>query len=119
MAGQSRTSRSDNEPWRIGLLFSRSGIMELVETEHFRGSALAVEEINLAGGVLGRDIEPVCYDPATSPDLYRRFRAADRRGRRLTIFAAACRPSARPSCRSSSGNAWYPSLYGASNTRPT
>ncbi len=43
------------------------------ETEHFRGTALAIEEINLAGGVLGRPIEPVCYDPESSPELYRRY----------------------------------------------
>ncbi|MBT9291452.1 transporter substrate-binding domain-containing protein [Prosthecodimorpha staleyi] len=115
MASDSRSSRSAGEPWRIGLLFSRSGIMELVETEHFRGSALAVEEINLAGGVLGRDIEPVCYDPATSPDLYRRF------AERLivedgvsTIFGC-CLSSERkailPIVERRNALLWYPSLY--------
>lgn len=52
------------EPWRVGVLFSRSGVMEVMESELFRGTALAVEEINRAGGVLGRKIEPVCHGTA-------------------------------------------------------
>jgi ABC-type branched-subunit amino acid transport system substrate-binding protein len=36
------------EPWRVGMLFSRTGLSSVNETEHFLGTALAIEEINAA-----------------------------------------------------------------------
>ena len=42
------------EPWRVGVLFSRGGLVAVTETEHFLGTALAIQEINKAGGILGR-----------------------------------------------------------------
>ena len=61
------------EAWPVGILFSRSGVVKITESEHFRGTALAIEEINTAGGVLGREIAPICYDPASSVLEYRRL----------------------------------------------
>jgi ABC-type branched-subunit amino acid transport system substrate-binding protein len=54
--------------WRIGVLFSRSGVTAVSETEHFLGTVLAIEQINAAGGVLGRPLEPVALDPKSDPD---------------------------------------------------
>jgi urea transport system substrate-binding protein len=59
--------------WRVGVLFSRSGATAISESEHFFGTALAIEELNHAGGVLGSSIEPVAYDPASDPLTYRRY----------------------------------------------
>src|SRR3981081_1114781 len=67
----SHASRSD--PWRVGVLFSRTGLTAVTETEHFLGTALAIQEINQAGGVLGREIEVVAYDPESDPVTYRRL----------------------------------------------
>jgi ABC-type branched-subunit amino acid transport system substrate-binding protein len=64
---------SVKETWPVGILFSRSGIVKITESEHFRGTALAIEEINTAGGILGREIAPICYDPASSVLEYRRL----------------------------------------------
>ena len=63
----------DEATWRVGVLFSRSGVSGITETEHFLGTALAIEEINTAGGVLGRPIVPICYDPAGDTDAYRAY----------------------------------------------
>ena len=62
------------------MLFSRSGLTAITETEHFLGTALAIQEINQAGGVLGREIEVVAYDPESDPATYRRLadRSVDR-----------------------------------------
>jgi branched-chain amino acid transport system substrate-binding protein len=58
-----------SEPtWLIGVLFSRSGVSAVSETEHFLGTVLAIEQINAAGGVLGRPLEPVALDPKSDPD---------------------------------------------------
>lgn len=104
-----------SEPWRVGVLFSRSGLMQVSETEHFLGTALAIEEINRAGGVLGREIEVVAHDPASEPATYRRL--ADRL---LTedgvsvIFGcstSAERKAVLPTIERRNGLLWYPSLY--------
>jgi ABC-type branched-subunit amino acid transport system substrate-binding protein len=48
-----RTTASLSDTWRIGVLFSRTGLTAVTETEHFLGTALAIQEINQAGGVIG------------------------------------------------------------------
>jgi ABC-type branched-subunit amino acid transport system substrate-binding protein len=112
-ASRSDASRSDS--WRVGVLFSRTGLTAVTETEHFFGTALAIEQINRAGGVLGREIEVVAYDPESDPATYRRL--ADRL---LTedgisvIFGAsssAQRKAVLPAIERRNGLLWYPSLY--------
>ena len=71
-----RAKQTDRDAWRVGVLFSRSGLMAITESEHFFGTALAIEEINRAGGILGREIEVVAYDPGSLPETYRKM--ADR-----------------------------------------
>jgi ABC-type branched-subunit amino acid transport system substrate-binding protein len=106
---------SGSETWRVGVLFSRSGLMAVTETEHFLGTALAIQEINQSGGILGREIEVVAYDPASDPETYRRM--ADRL---LTedgisvIFGcstSAARKAILPAIERRNGLLWYPSLY--------
>ena len=111
----STPSTATTEPWRVGVLFSRSGLMAVSETEHFLGTALAIQEINRAGGVLGREIEVTAYDPASDPNTYRRL--ADRM---LTedgisvIFGcstSAERKAVLPAIERRNGLLWFPSLY--------
>ena len=71
-----RAKQPHRDVWRVGVLFSRSGLMAVTESEHFFGTALAIEEINRAGGVLGREIEVIAYDPGSVPETYRKL--ADR-----------------------------------------
>src|SRR5271155_1438292 len=106
---------SGRETWRVGVLFSRSGLMAIAESEHFFGTALAIQEINQAGGILGREIEVVAYDPGSDPEIYRRM--ADRL---LTedgisvIFGcstSAARKAILPAIERRNGLLWYPSLY--------
>lgn len=60
------------EPWRIGVLFSTTGVTANIERTQLNATLLAIEEINAAGGVLGREIEPIVYDGGSDP---KRFRA--------------------------------------------
>ncbi|MDI3512202.1 MAG: branched-chain amino acid transport system substrate-binding protein [Betaproteobacteria bacterium] len=57
-------------PIEIGVLYSTTGTTAAVEETQQRAVLLAVEEINEAGGVLGRELRPVCADPAATPRLY-------------------------------------------------
>lgn len=50
-----------SESWRVGVLFSETGVTGAVEKTQRFATLLAIDEINAAGGVLGRMIEPVAY----------------------------------------------------------
>ena len=55
---------------KIGVLHSLSGTMAISETSLKDVVLMAVEEINAAGGVMGKQIEPVVVDPASDWDLF-------------------------------------------------
>ena len=104
-----------SESWRIGILFSRTGVTGATESEHFRGAALAVEEINRAGGVLGLPVEPVAYDPGATPAGYRaaadRLLGTDGVNVIFGCSTSSCRKAVLPAVERRNGLLWYPSLY--------
>ena len=55
---------------KIGVLHSLSGTMAISETSLRDVVLMAVEEINTAGGVMGKQIAPVVVDPASDWDLF-------------------------------------------------
>jgi branched-chain amino acid transport system substrate-binding protein len=61
-------SENTDAPWRVGVLFSQTGVTAAVEQSQLNATLLAIEEINSSGGVLDRMIEPVIYDPASDPN---------------------------------------------------
>jgi branched-chain amino acid transport system substrate-binding protein len=66
----SRRDARTTEPWRVGVLFSRSGFMAVIEETQLRGTLLAIEEINAAGGVNGREIVPTLCDPGSMASAF-------------------------------------------------
>ncbi|MCR6476295.1 urea ABC transporter substrate-binding protein [Variovorax sp. ZS18.2.2] len=64
------TPAPDLPPIKIGILHSLSGTMAISETVLADIATMAIDEINAAGGVLGRKIEPVIVDPASNWPLY-------------------------------------------------
>lgn len=58
------------DPIRIGVLHSLSGTMAISETILKNLILWQVDEINNAGGLLGRKIEPVVVDPASNWPLF-------------------------------------------------
>ena len=71
-SGDDRVSMA-KEPWRIGVLFSRTGATGAIEQTQLNGTLLALSEVNAAGGVLDRPLEAVAYDPASNLRIYRQF----------------------------------------------
>jgi branched-chain amino acid transport system substrate-binding protein len=57
-------------PIKIGVLYSSTGVTSLVERTQLKAIQLAAEEINAAGGVLGRELKLVSLDPASTPEKY-------------------------------------------------
>jgi branched-chain amino acid transport system substrate-binding protein len=62
---------ADHHPIHVGLLFSKTGDISTIETSQLMGTLLAIDEVNEAGGIDGREIIPIHYDPQSSPGLYR------------------------------------------------
>lgn len=61
------------EGWKIGVLFAQEGVTRLVERSQYKGVMLALKEINEAGGVLGRPLIPISYDPCSITEEYGRL----------------------------------------------
>ena len=61
---------ADTGPIKVGILHSLSGTMAISETSLKDVALMTIEEINDAGGVLGRKIEPVVVDPASNWPLF-------------------------------------------------
>lgn len=105
----------ENEEWRVGILFSRSGVTQVTESEHFFGTALAIEEINAAGGILGRPIAPIAYDPGGDNTAYRslarRLLAEDDVNIIFGASMSASRKAVLPILERHNGLLFYPSIY--------
>jgi branched-chain amino acid transport system substrate-binding protein len=101
--------------WRIGVLFSRTGATAAAEASEANAVLLAAEEINNAGGVLGRDIRPVIYDPSCSIKKYRecavKLLAED--GVRIVFgcYMSSERKVVLPEIESYRGLLFYPTFY--------
>lgn len=57
-------------PVKVGLLFSETGVTAAAEAALRFGTLMAIAEINEAGGIDGREVIPVQYDPCSEPARY-------------------------------------------------
>ncbi len=70
-AGCSAGLPEGSEPIVLGLLHSQTGTLAISETSLRDAELFAIEEINAAGGVLGRQLEAKSPDPRSRPlDLF-------------------------------------------------
>ncbi len=111
MIRDSRTS----EPWRVGVLFSRTGVTAVIEESQLKGTLLAIEEINAAGGVNGREVVPIVYDPGSDPRGFMRFchklLTEDRVTTIFGCYTSSSRKAVLPIVERRNGLLWYPTLY--------
>ena len=61
---------ANTDPIKVGVLFSREGATSRVETSMLLGTLFAIREINDAGGLDGREVVPMHYDPQSVPARY-------------------------------------------------
>ncbi|GGC87074.1 transporter substrate-binding domain-containing protein [Chelatococcus reniformis] len=61
------------EPLRIGALYSQTGRTAFVERTQLNATLLAIEEINAAGGICGREVVPVTVDAQSDPQRFSRI----------------------------------------------
>ncbi|CAN7475093.1 transporter substrate-binding domain-containing protein [Acidovorax sp. Leaf78] len=104
-----------DDGWRVGVLFSRSGPTGVTESEHFFGTALAIEEINQLGGVLDRPLIPVVYDPNGDIAEYRKLATRLLLEDEVNVVFGCSRSSSRkavlPVIERNNALLWYCSFY--------
>ncbi len=68
--GSINTGFAAEDPIKVGILHSLSGTMAISETALKDTMLMLIEKQNEAGGVLGRQLEPVVVDPASNWPLF-------------------------------------------------
>ena len=70
MAGWMPQSFAAEGTIKVGILHSLSGTMAISETALKDVALMTIDEINAAGGVMGKKLEPVIVDPASNWPLF-------------------------------------------------
>ncbi len=70
LIGAGSVSVRAQETIKVGILHSLSGTMAISETSLKDVALMTIDEINAAGGVLGKKLEPVVVDPASNWPLF-------------------------------------------------
>jgi urea transport system substrate-binding protein len=100
---------------KVGILHSLSGTMSISEVAVRDAELLAIEEINAAGGVLGRQIEPVIEDGASDWPTF-----AQKAEKLVTVdevaavfggWTSASRKAMKPVFEGTGGLLYYPVQY--------
>jgi branched-chain amino acid transport system substrate-binding protein len=61
---------ADKSPIRVGILYSETGVTSTIGLSQLQGALLGISEINEAGGIDGRELVAVRYDPQSTPSRY-------------------------------------------------
>lgn len=118
-AGTSGTETSgsaeEGDTIKVGILHSLSGTMAISETSVRDAEILAIEEINAAGGVLGKQIEYVvedgASDNATFTEKATKLLESDQVATVFGCWTSASRKAVIPVFESHNGLLWYPVQY--------
>ncbi len=108
-------SAGPRDPIKVGILHSLTGTMALSERPVRDGTLLAIEEINIAGGVLGRQLEPVIADGQSDwPTFARqaeRLIAQDQVAVVFGCWTSASRKTVKPVFEAHNHLLFYPVQY--------
>jgi urea transport system substrate-binding protein len=103
------------ETVKLGLLHSLSGTIALAEAALVDAEKLAIEEINAAGGVLGRKIDMVIEDGAsdwpTFAEKTKKLLQRDKVAAIVGCYTSASRKAILPALNQHKGLLYYPTYY--------
>lgn len=89
--------------------------MSVIEETQLRGTLLAIDEINSSGGLNGRELMPIIYDPASDNTLFRHFAkklmTEDGVSSIFGCYTSSSRKVVLPIVERLNGLLWYPTLY--------
>jgi urea transport system substrate-binding protein len=102
-------------PIKVGILHSLSGTMAISETSLKEVALMTIDEINQAGGVLGRKLEPVVVDPASNWPLFAEKAKELIQGQGVAVtfgcWTSVSRKSVLPVFEELNGLLFYPVQY--------
>jgi urea transport system substrate-binding protein len=100
---------------KVGILHSLTGTIAIAEKSVVDAEMLAIEEINKAGGVMGRMIEPVVEDGAsdwpTFAEKARKLMEKDKVAAIMGCYTSASRKAVLPVFEKLKGLLYYPTYY--------
>ncbi|HIK46526.1 MAG TPA: urea ABC transporter substrate-binding protein [Leptolyngbyaceae cyanobacterium M65_K2018_010] len=109
------TAAGGGETVKVGILRSLSGTMAISETTLVDADKMAIEEINAAGGVLGKQIEPVVEDGASDwPTFAEKAEKLIDQDQVAVVFGcwtSASRKAVLPVFEAKDHMLWYPVQY--------
>ena len=107
---------------KVGILHSLSGTMSISETAVHDAELLAIEEINAAGGVMGKQLEVVIEDGASDwPTFAEKARKLLQEDEVAVVFGgwtSASRKAMLPVFEANNGLLFYPVQYEGLETSP-
>jgi urea transport system substrate-binding protein len=103
------------ETIKVGVLHSLSGTMAISETALKETVLMTIDEINKAGGVMGKKLEPVVVDPASNWPLFaekaRQLLTKDKVAVTFGCWTSVSRKSVLPVYKELNGLLFYPVQY--------
>lgn len=106
---------TETGPIKVGVLHSLSGTMAISEAPIKEVVLMAINEINEAGGVLGRKVEPLVEDPASNWDLFaeksKKLLLQDKVATVFGCWTSVSRKSVLPVFEKYNGLLFYPVQY--------
>ncbi len=109
------TAAAAGDSIKVGILHSLSGTMAISEKSVVDAEQLAIEEINNAGGVLGKKIEAIIEDGASDwPTFNEKAKKLIDQDKVVTVFGcwtSASRKAVLPTFESKNHMLWYPVQY--------
>jgi urea transport system substrate-binding protein len=107
---------------KVGVLQSLTGTMAISEVTVKNATLLAIDQINAAGGVLGKQIEPVVEDGASDPSMFaQKAQKLIQQDQVATVFGgwtSASRKAMLPVFERFKGLLWYPVQFEGNECSP-
>lgn len=115
-------STAGGDTIKVGVLHSLSGTMAISEVSVKDAEMMAIDEINAAGGLLGKKIQPVIEDGASDwPTFAEKAKKLLQNDKVATVFGcwtSASRKAVLPVFEQNKGLLWYPVQYEGMEASP-
>ena len=110
-----RAGIAAEEPIRVGNILDKSGILNIYSLKQISAAAMAVDEINSAGGLLGRPVELLFYDSQSDGQFNTKYATQALLRDKVSVIhggiTSSSREVMRPAVRKFKGLLFYNSLY--------
>ncbi|MCQ9379199.1 urea ABC transporter substrate-binding protein [Methyloversatilis sp. XJ19-49] len=117
-----RSAFAQQDVVKVGILHSLTGTIALAEASVVDAEKLAIDEINAAGGVLGKKIVPVVEDGAsdwpTFAEKARKLLGQDKVAAVFGCYTSASRKAVLPVFEQAKGLLYYPTYYEGQEQSP-